>query len=66
MSLRDLIKSLIKQRLAVVAEEIFSAVERVVAEYEKEDLYYKQRIAEQRRILELVLNADTGWYSLSP
>ena len=60
MSLRDLIKALINQRLAVVSEEIFSAVERVLADYEKEDLFYKQRIEDQRRVLELVLNADTG------
>ena len=60
MTLREAIKSLIYQRLAVVAEEIMAAVERVVAEYEKEDAFLKVRIEDQRRILELVLNADTG------
>ena len=61
MSLREAIKAVIYQRLAVVAEEILAAAERVVAEYEKEDAFLKLRIEDQRRILELVLNADTGW-----
>ena len=64
MSLREAIKAVIYQRLAVVAEEILAAAERVVAEYEKEDAFLKLRIEDQRRILELVLNADTGWWHL--
>ena len=62
MALREAIKAVIYQRLAVVAEEILAAAERVVAEYEKEDAFLKLRIEDQRRILELVLNADTGWW----
>ena len=62
MSLLDNIKLLIYQRLAVVAEEIFAAAERVVAAYEKEESFYKLRIEDQRRILQLVMNADTGWW----
>ena len=61
MDLRETIRSLIYQRLAVVAEEIFSVAERVISEYEKEDSFLKKSIEDQRRILELVLNADTGW-----
>ena len=60
MDLRETIRSLIYQRLAVVAEEIFSVSERVLSEYEKEDSFLKKSIEDQRRILELVLNADTG------
>ena len=62
MDLREAIKLLINQRLTVIAEDIFSAVERVISDYEKEDAFLKQRIEDQRRILELVLKADTGWY----
>ena len=49
----------------MVAEEIMAVVERVLAEYEKEDSFLKLRIEDQRRILELVLNADTGWCNIT-
>ena len=50
----------------MVAEEIMAAVERVLAEYEKEESFLKLRIEDQRRILELALNADTaGWCNIT-
>ena len=61
MSLQDIIKALINQRLAVVAEEICLAVEKVIVE----DFHYKQRIEDQHMIVELVLNEDTGWFHCS-
>ena len=63
MDLRETIRLLINQRLSVVAEEIFAAVERVIVDLEKEDSFLKLKIEDQRRIVELVMNADTGLYS---
>ena len=63
MDLRETIRLLINQRLSVVAEEIFRVVERVIVDLEKEDSFLKLKIEDQRRIVELVMNADTGLYS---
>ena len=63
MDLRETIRLLINQRLSVVAEEIFAVVERVIVDLEKEDSFLKLKIEDQRRIVELVMNADTGLYS---
>ena len=60
MTLRENIKSVIEQRLAVVAEQIFLAVERVLSDYEKEDFCCKQRVEDQRRAVDLMLNDHTG------
>ena len=61
MTLRQTMESVIKQRLAVVAEEIFLAVERLLSDYEKEDFCCQQRVEDQRRAEELMLNQHTGW-----
>ena len=61
MTLRENIKSVIEQRLAVVAEEIFLAVERLLSDYEKEDFCCKQRVEDQRRAVDLMLHDHAGW-----
>ena len=54
MTLLQAVKSFINHRLSVVAEEIFSEVERTIREYEDQDVYFKQQIKQQCRKLELL------------
>ena len=64
MTLLERIKSLMKQRLAVVAEELFRV--HVPVDYDdNQEFCCKQRFEEKSRILDLVLNVKlhraAGW-----
>ena len=67
MTLLQTLKSFINHRLSVVAEEIFCEVERIIREYEDQDVCLKQHIEQQGRTLELLLQPviklhRAGWY----
>lgn len=55
MSKVQLFRSLVKQRLAAAAEEIFGLFERAVAEYEEELGRSREENRRQRQLLDAVL-----------